>query len=375
MSSTYKKCLAAAVGAAWALTGAIAPQTAQALEGEHNSLPEICQGIAGAAYAINEIASYFTPVPWDLAPSAGAYSGNWALRLCPPQVVAPDPQWLEPDESDASSDDPDVPFPLANDPSCYATVPQTTTKAQYGNFLGASIRMPEWGGLGTPDVYHFNTSADVRILGSRRADDPSTDGDESLADELETVRDATGRSVLRIPVGRNALTYRADTLVSVLDFPFLYVPKLPSGSKAYKELIESSSTFKRAALRGYQAFAGAVEIVNHPVGGFVLDEIIGIGFRHGQLGVIDDVYNQDSQAVWVYDRIPPVLSTSTDVSSLSERVQAVLSYDSGRGVYYLEAIHPGGIQRRLPACGDSRHDLRGVRDDARTNATIRTQGL
>lgn len=324
---------------------ALIPQSSVALEGEHNRLPEICQGIAGAGYTANEIASYITPVPFDIVPSAGAYTGNWALRLCPPQVNAPDGFNLEPDARDATSSDPDDRFPFATDPNCYATVLQETTKAEYDNLLGIPFRMSDWGGLGTPEVYHYNTSADIRILGSRRTDDPSTPGDETLADELKTLRDSQGRSIVRIPVGRNALTYRADTLVSLLDFPFIYIPKLPSGSKVYKELIENSGKFKRAAIKGYQAFAGAVEVVNNPVGGLVLDKIVGMSFRHGQLGVLDDIYNQDSQQVWVYDRIPPVLTTSTDTLSLPERTQAVLSYDADRDVYYLEAIHPGGIQR------------------------------
>jgi hypothetical protein len=339
------KLIAFSLGAAWVLLSASAPRNALALPGEHNRLPEICQGIAGTGYTANEIASYIAPIPFDFAPSAGAYVGNWALRLCPPQIVAPDDMNLEPDAADADSSDPELANPFEDDPNCYATVLQTTTKAEYDNFLGIPFSIGDWGGLGTPDVYHFNTSADVRLLGVRPADDPATPGDESLADELVTLRDSAGRSIVKVPVGRNHLAYRADTLVSVLDFPFIYIPKLPSGSKAYKELIESSSHFKRIAIQGYQIVAGAVEVIHNPVGLSVLDEIISIGFRHGQLGVIDDVYNQDQQEVWVYDAIPPVLTTRTDLSTLPERTRAVLSYDTARSVYYLEAIHPGGIER------------------------------
>ena len=120
---------------------------------------------------------------------------------------------------------------------------------------------------------------------------------------------------------------------------------MPSGSKAQKELVENSSKLSRLAEQGYKAFAGAGNIIAGEAVGFAIDKVIGVSFRHGQLGVFDDIYNQHTQLVQVYDRIPPVLTTRTDVSTLSERVQAVLSYDDARDVYYLEAIHPGGIQR------------------------------
>ena len=344
-ATALRKLLAFALGAAWALLGVSMPPSAVALPGDHNHLPEVCQGVAAVGYTANEILTYVIPVPFDFAPSAAAYVGNWALKLCPPQIVAPADLNLEPDATNATSNDVELTSPFVDDPTCYATVFQATTKAEYDNLLGIPFVMDDWGDLGTPDIYHFNTSADVRILGAHHADDPNTPGDESLADELATIRDMAGRSIIKLPVGRHGLLYRADTLVSVLDFPFIYIPKLPAGSKAYKELLESSGKFKRAAIRGYQGFAGAVEVVNNPVGLTVLEEIIGLSYRHGQLGVIDDVYNQDFQHVWVYDRIPPVLTSSTDVSVLPDRTRAVLSYDAVRGVYSLEAIHPGGIRR------------------------------
>ena len=118
----------------------LAPQTSVALEGEHNRLPEICQGVAGAGYVANEIAAYVTPTPFDIVPSAGAYVGNWSLRLCPPQVNAPGPMNFEPDLQTATSSDPEVPSPFINDPNCYATIRQSTTKAGYDNLLGVAFQ-------------------------------------------------------------------------------------------------------------------------------------------------------------------------------------------------------------------------------------------
>ena len=208
MSNTNRDRLFAFVlGAAWALLTVSAPRAALALPGEHNRLPELCQGVAGTGYTANEIASYIVPPPWDLVPSAGAYAGNWALRLCPPQILAPEDVKLEPDAANATSSAPEVPNPFADDPNCYATVLQTTTKAVYDNLLGIPFSIGEWGGLGTPGVYHFNTSADVRLLGARPINAPATPGDESLADELVTLRDSSGRSIIKVPVGRNDLAY------------------------------------------------------------------------------------------------------------------------------------------------------------------------
>ena len=319
--------------------------SAQALPGDQNKAPEVCQGIAGAAYVANALAAVLVPTPFDLAPSIGAYGSNWALRLCPPQIVAPTDVKLAADETTATSNDAEIAEPLMFDPNCYATVLQNTTKEGYNNFLGVPVRMSNWGRLGTPDVYHFNTSVDVRILGSRVPDDPSTPGDESLSDDLQTLRGTDDSEYLRIPVGYNRLAYRADTLVSILDFPLIYIPKAPSGGKPQQELVKKTPGLRQAFISGFKAFAGASsEVVTEEAAFFVLDNIIDLNFRHSQFDVIDDIYNQDSQQVWVYDVIPPVISTRTDTQALPEFVSAVLSYDAARDVYYLEAIHPGGIK-------------------------------
>jgi hypothetical protein len=322
----------------------LAPGAASALPGKQNELPEACQGVNGAAYVSNELASLALPPPTDFPNSVGAYASNWLLRLCPPQIVAPPDktgaEGYEPVSSSATSADTEMANPFPDDPSCYAEIRQRT-RGNYDNVLGGPIYDGDWGELGGPQLYHFNTSAYARILGSAPPDDPSTDYDESLDDYRRT-----SGGLLKLPVGRNSLRYRADTLVSPLDFVYLYIPKVPQGTKLYKKMVESSSKFRRFVFKGYQALAGATEVVTFPGVDYPIDKVIGQSFRHSQLGVIDDVYNEDSQEVWVYDRIPPVLTTSTDVSSLPENIRAVLSYDADRDVFYLEAIHPGGIRAR-----------------------------
>ena len=68
--------------------------------------------------------------------------------------------------------------------------------------------------------------------------------------------------------------------------------------------------------------------------------------RHGQLGVTDDIYNQDGQLVWVYDEIPPVISTRTDTATLSDRTQAV---QHGAGFGHVARVQKEyvGIGQRL----------------------------
>ncbi len=343
----------AGIGAGYALLLATAtvgnvPGTAHALEGAHNEVPEICQATVGAAYATNEALALVAPFPFDVPPSFAAYSANLGLRLCPPQIVAPPnlsgSNGFQPDASTASANDPELPNPSTDDPNCYASILQTRTRADYKNFLGGSIFNGDWGTLGTPSVYHFNTDADVRMYGRPPADDPTTAGDESLRDYRELVADAQGRSILKLPVGRNAIVYRADTLVSPIDFAFIYIPNVPSGSKPFKELVKSSGVFRAVVTSTMRALQPGIEFLATEGALYGVDEAVGINWRHSQLGVFDDVVNQDFQSVWVYDVIPPSLTTRTDTSTLPATIRAVLEYDSARDVFYLEAIHPGGIR-------------------------------
>lgn len=325
------------------LAAGLAPGWAYALPGTQNAFAQVCQGVGGADYTANELLTLALAPPADLPSSIGSYAANWQLKLCPPQIVAPSDltgaHGLDPVAASATSSDPELPDPAQDDPTCYAEFRQKT-RGNYDNLLGIPLQsLDDWGTLGTPQVFHFNTAVYVRMLGPPVADDPSTPYDESLNDYMPTTSDG----MLKLPVGKNSLVYRADTLVAPLDFAFIYIPEIPAGTKLYKSMIESSSKFRQLAFKGYQKFAHAFEFVNNPVGHYGVDQVIGVNFRHSQLGVIGDVYNQDFQQVWVYDRIPPVLTASTDVSALPANVRSVLSYDPQRKVYYMEAIQPGGI--------------------------------
>jgi hypothetical protein len=284
-----------------------------ALAGDQNKDPELCQGVAGAAYALNVALSIAAPPPLDQAGDVLAYVANLNLKLCQPQIEAPvDIYGVEPNTAD----------------KCGHNFAQRTTRAEYQNILGAPIPLmypSNWGDLGTPKTYHFNTDVDVRLLGYEKS----------------------GGSV-HLPVGRNTLVWRGDTTVSIMDFVPFHIPKLPSGSKAEKEVVKASPALTKVAEEGFKAYAKQVgkragEFVVEEGIAYGLDQVIGISFHHSQLGIFDDIYNTDAQAVWVYDRIAPKISTNTDNNSLDANTAAILHYDGSTGTYTIEAFQPGGV--------------------------------
>lgn len=295
-------------------TEVLAPENIHsALVGDHNIQPELCQGIAGAAYSVNVATSLFSPPPIDSVADVLAYVANLNLKLCQPQIQAPAGIFgVEPDSRN----------------QCVHTFSQPTTKAEYQNILGAPIPIKyptDWGELGRPKTYHFNSDAQVRLLGYE---------DESGS--------------IALPVGRNTLTWRADTMVSVMDFVPFHLPKLPSGTKAQKAVVKSTPVLREAAEAGFKAYARtigkkAAEFIVEEGVSFGIDQVIDKSWRHSQLGVFDDIYTSDTQSVWIYDHIPPVISTNTDSSLFSEEIAAILDYDASQQTYIVEAFQPGGV--------------------------------
>jgi hypothetical protein len=284
-----------------------------ALPGDQNKFPEVCQGVVGAAYMANEILALTLPVPFDFPPTVGAYAANLDLTTCPPQIAAPPQVKRLPDAG-----------------QCYATFHQATTQAYYRNLLGAPFKWAgPWGDLGTPEVYHFNMQADVRVL--------RTDAQGGELDDAMLAGD------IQLPVGKNVLRWRADTTVSPLDFVFLYLPHIPAGAEE-KAVIKESKPLSQAALKLYNGIAKASHVIHNDVGDTYIDEfLITQNFRQSQIGVIADVSNEDTQSVWVYDTVPPTLSTNKDPSTFSDYLKPIVKYDAATDTYYMEAFQPGGV--------------------------------
>ncbi len=311
--------------------------------------PSLCQVTNAAALLTNEAAAIITPPPLDLAPTIWAYQANLQLRLCTPKLLAPADltggNSFLPKQDTADPAHADVTNPFVDDPACYAAVPQSITQAGYESIFDFELFTSDWGELGDPAVYHANTAVDVRLYVGATDDPDSPDIDESLRDAWPIQLADDGRSEIRIPVGRNRLVYRADTLVSPIDFAFIYIPSLPTTSRGFRELAKKSRPFQRAIVRAFQSVSN-LDFIFTAGGAIAIDQAIALNFRHSQLGMIDDIYKEAYQDVWVLDTISPVISTATNVSALSAQSQALLSYDAAGDVFYMEAIHAGGILAR-----------------------------
>ena len=296
-----------------------------ALEGDHNKEPELCQGISGAAYTLNMLLSLGGPPPSDSIGEWLTYAANLNLKFCPPQIEAPASIYgVEPDA----------------DNQCVRTFQQPTTTAEYSNIMGIPniLTFPsDWGQLGTPKVYHFNTGVQVDLIGFDR-----------ITEAAGNFTYSSINGYVQLPVGRNQLAWRANTLVSYLDYVPLHLAKFPSGTQAQKEVVKHSSALQTLTQEGFKAFAkkygkkAATAIVKKGVE-YSVDKAFGLTVPHSAMGIFDDVDNTDIQSVWVYDRIPPVIETNTVNSSFDDTLAAVLNYDATNQTYILEAFQPGGV--------------------------------
>ena len=333
--------------AALATLGAPRPAVAQSTLD-----PSDCQNYFFRQRLIATTTAELTPPPADLLALIGEHTAHVGLHLCPAVLQAPpDIRGVDSftvDDPSGSSLDDDPPNPLQDDPVCYSTVPQAFTQARYINEEGSTFdwrpirQIPtDWGGLGDPQLRHLGPVVDVRIFGGTPADDPETAGNESLKDAWETQGTADD-SFLRIPIGRNQIIYRADTLMKPRDGVFVYVPAVGKVGDALAFAIDNSPVLQDAFAAEFLRQTGNSTITDENGVNNVKD-VLDVDYRHGQLSLFDDVVANAFQEVWVLDQVPPVISTGTDVSVLPANQQVLLSYDAGLDTFYLEAIDPGGI--------------------------------
>ncbi|HKL50621.1 MAG TPA: Ig-like domain-containing protein, partial [Wenzhouxiangellaceae bacterium] len=230
----------------------------------------ICIGALSAPFAAAFGFGLVPNPPWDyLLGQVPAWAANLGLKFCPAVLEAPGDFEVEPNVD------------TADGPNCAYDFSQPIIAGGREDFMGVPYkflgdwtftRTPDSRGFGTPSVFHYNTGVDVRMLLPGEAPpgyleeipDPQFVAEigpfgirAPQNDVFNTIGCALDGSVplnndggpcpvdydrtLQLPVGRHAITWRAETSVGLLDtLPPIYVPGKPPGSKkeAAKEILK-----------------------------------------------------------------------------------------------------------------------------------------
>jgi len=318
---------------------------------ENNREPSACQGLSAGSWVTAVITSKVSPpTPTGQAIKFGAdtsaYLFNILLKMCPPLIVVPDTVKKHPKSAGA----------------CTATFNQPVTQGEYENWNGVPksylfaeakdrLGISTWGELGRPLVYHFNTSADVRLI------DPSKpEGAENDAWEADTNGDLT------LPVGRNVVTWRADSMMALTDLtPLFLIPLVAPGDKIAKKLISKNRRLSEGVYKTYgrltkygdggkvrtvvskfivKKISDVIEGLPETIVEQILDRGVGLDWRASQITGVPYAFNSMGQEVWVYDTVPPTLETNKDSATFPPSLQPLLSYDINTDTYYLEAFSP-----------------------------------
>ncbi len=270
-----------------------------------------CQLLLGASYSGFWTASMFEPPPLVTA-DWSAYFTNLQLKHCAPVLRAPPDQGLEPNTPSA----------------CVRTVSNQRTQERASKifFIESASRDPNWGPLGTPITDHYNSGMGTSIQEIRRdgafAASYQNEWDPFYADD--DPRNPLARTTLQLPLGRNVVTWRAVALADLLDFIWLPLPGIPSGWKA-----PFAKKIKTEGLR--KLFEAGVDF-SFQIGQDVASDNFGDYLR--------DYPNANSvvtveQIVEVYDRVPPVITSSPSAFTFEG---TILGGASLRTAPYREAL-------------------------------------
>jgi hypothetical protein len=321
------------------------------LTGENNKLPNICQGAFGGSWVVAAITSKVAPpTPTGQAVKLGAdsasYVANLELKLCAPSITAPYRVVKDPDPGGA----------------CHATFNQPITQGDYNNWNGVptsylwaeakdKLGRSTWGELGRPLVYHFNTSADVRML------DPTK---QEGAEDDAWQPDANGN--ITLPIGYNIVKWRADTKMGLVDMaPTFMIPLVAPGDKPAKWIVKKSRRLSETVYKTYgrltrygdggrlrkvvskfivKKVKEGVENVGQTAVEQILNHLPTHEWRTSYITGLDIASNTTGQEVWVFDNVAPTLETNTDPATFPESLKPLITYDSNTGFYYLEAFAP-----------------------------------
>ena len=352
---------------------------------ENNREPLICQGTVGGSWlAASLVSKVSPPTPTGQAVKFGAdtsaYLANIALKFCKPMIAPPEPLHVFPDSSSPCRGNIHQPVTQSTYENIYG-IPKSRLfadldDAAYNRGLKNHSVKTIWGDLGRPAVYNFNIDADVRLI------DPNK---EEGAEDDAWMPDADGN--ITLPVGRNVVTWRADTVMPLVDLvPVYAIPFVAPGDKIAQKIVMKNRRLSEFVYKSYgrltrygdggkvrkvvtkfiaKKIQGALEdapktVVEKILGGPLSHEwrtsyLTGLRFAGGK----DVGANSVGQEVWVYDFSPPTLETNKDPASFPSTLQPLLSYDPTVDTYYLEAFAPRIADATVAAYGKmllSAHD-------------------
>ena len=245
-----------------------------------------CQLLLGVSYAGWWTASILEPPPLVTADWA-AWFTNLQLKNCAPVLRAPADQGLEPNTPSA----------------CVRTVSNQRTQERASKifFVESASRDPNWGPLGTPITDHYNSGMGTSIQEIRReggyAHSYQNTWDPNYDDDAP--ENPTARTTLQLPLGRNVVTWRAVALADLLDFIWLPLPGIPSGWKApFAKKIKTEGLRKLFETGVDFSFQIGQDVASDKFGDYLRD------FPNANSVVTVE------QIVEVYDRVPPVITSS-----------------------------------------------------------------
>ncbi|MCR9261589.1 MAG: Ig-like domain-containing protein [Pseudomonadaceae bacterium] len=316
----------------WFLLAAPTVRAADANVDDENDL-ETALAVLGGAHLGGTLTALI-PEPFTaFAGETIAYGTGLALKGFPASFIEPSDRSFAPTSPDQCTYD----FELPQGEALYSTI--------YGIPNPFSPFPSDWGPLGTPQVFHFNTEVGVSIHNSiLRPAFTGRNGEVVFNDDGEIQGVAQALNDVSLPAGRHNIEWRADTVVDIgLDIA------LPTAMyfMAYSKFKAAKSAPAAAAGNADEA---AKQVGIFKKAGKWMVEKLQVGVRAAGekaaelyiLGLVDDATGWEAisatkrynQQVTVYDELPPVV-TYNGISQVNNAVLPTIT---------LEATDFGGVQ-------------------------------
>ncbi|XOV85676.1 MAG: Ig-like domain-containing protein [bacterium] len=262
-----------------------------------------------------------------------AYGTGLALKGFPASFIEPSDRSFAPTSSDQCTYD----FELPQGEAMYSTI--------YGIPNPLSPFPSDWGPLGAPQVFHFNTEVGVSVHNPiLRPAYTGRNGEVIFNDDGEVQGIARALNDVSLPAGRHTIEWRADTVVDLgLDIAlptamyFMAYSKFKAAKSApaaaagnADEAAKQAGIFKRAGKWMVEKLQVGVRAAGEKAAELYI------------LGLVDDATGWEAisatkrynQQVTVYDQLPPVV-TYNGISQVNNAVLPTIT---------LEATDFGGVQ-------------------------------